>query len=130
VLLVAGSGRRSSDVTIFDCRRETCVLPFLSDAQRIRSFEQSMTTIAGTGRITVKPGAYHGWIMMTQRSRWEMYFHTRQRALQFARAYAKLNPPATLEVVGDTGDVETKEVFEDTLRDASPARHCGQSPGS
>lgn len=85
-----------------------------------------MTRIAATGRVIVKPGAFHGWIMVTQRSRWEMYFHTRQRALQFARAYAKLNPPTTLQVVGETGDVEAEEIFEDPLRDSRQAALRGK----
>ena len=75
-----------------------------------------MATIATTERVIVKPGASHGWIMVTQRSRWEMFFHTRQRAVQFARAYAKLNPPATLQVLGEKGDVEVEELFKDPLR--------------
>ena len=78
-----------------------------------------MTTTATTERVIVKPGAFHGWIMVTQRSRWEMYFHTRQRAVQFARAYAKLSPPATLQVFGETGDIEAEELFEDPLRDTT-----------
>jgi hypothetical protein len=51
-----------------------------------------MTKLSTTGRIIVKPAPSHGWIMVTQRSGWEMRFQTRERALQFARAYAKLNP--------------------------------------
>jgi hypothetical protein len=77
-----------------------------------------MTKMATTGKVIVKPGASHGWIMVTQRSGWEMRFHTRQRALQFARAYAKLNPPVTVQVLGETGDVEAEELFEDPLGSA------------
>ena len=80
-----------------------------------------MTKLATTGRIIVKPAPSHGWIMVTQRSGWEMRFQTRQRALQFARAYAKLNPPVTLQVVGETGEVEAEEVFEDSLGGATQA---------
>ena len=80
-----------------------------------------MTKVTARGRIIVKPGASHGWIMETHRSRWEMYFHSRQRAVQFARAYAKLNPPATLQVIGETGAVETEEMFEDALHDRMQA---------
>ena len=80
-----------------------------------------MTRMATTGKIIVKPGPSHGWIMVTQRSGWEMRFHTRQRALQFARAYAKLNPPVTVQVLGETGDVEAEELFEDPLGGARQA---------
>jgi hypothetical protein len=74
-----------------------------------------MTKITTTGKIIVKPGPSHDWIMVTQRSGWEMRFQTRQRALQFARAYAKLNPPVTLQVLGEKGEVEAEELFEDSL---------------
>lgn len=74
--------------------------------------------MATTGKVIVKPGASHGWTMVTQRSRWEMRFHTRQRAIQFARAYAKLNPPVVLQVLGETGEVEAEELFEDALAGA------------
>jgi hypothetical protein len=77
--------------------------------------------MATTGKVIVKPGASHGWVMVTQRSRWEMRFHTRQRALQFARAYAKLNPPVLLQVLGETGEVEAEELFEDALGGAGQA---------
>jgi hypothetical protein len=79
------------------------------------------TKMATTGRIILKPGLSHGWVMITQRSGWEMRFQTRQRALQFARAYAKLNPPVVLQVIGETGEVEAEEVFEDTLGGARQA---------
>ena len=80
-----------------------------------------MTKLANAGRIIVKRGPSHDWIMVTQRSGWEMRFQTRQRALQFARAYAKLNPPVTLHVLGETGEVEAEELFEDALGGARQA---------
>ena len=80
-----------------------------------------MTRMATTGKIIVKPAPSHGWIMVTQRSGWEMRFQTRERALQFARAYAKLNPPVTLQVIGETGDFEAEELFEDPLGGARQA---------
>jgi hypothetical protein len=68
--------------------------------------------------------------MVTQRSGWEMRFHTRQRALQFARAYAKLNPPVTLQVLGATGEVEAEESFEEMQSRfaQSGARLVGNTP--
>jgi hypothetical protein len=83
--------------------------------RRSSDFDQGMTKMATTGKIIVKPGPSHDWIMVAQRSGWAMRFQTRQRALQFARAYAKLNPPVTLQVVGETGDVEAEELFQDSL---------------
>jgi hypothetical protein len=70
---------------------------------------------ATTGKIIVRPRASGGWTMVTLRSGWEMHFQTRQRALQFARAYAKLNPPATLQIFGETGELEAEEISEDGL---------------
>ena len=78
-----------------------------------------MSTAAAAGMIIVKPEQSHGWRVVTLRSRSEIHFHSRQRALQFARAYAKLNPPVTLRVLDETGEVEFEEVFEDALRKES-----------
>ena len=74
-----------------------------------------MSTKVTPGRIIVKPRDSRGWMMITGRAHWEMYFHSRQRAIQFARAYARLNRPSTLEVVGGSGDLEVEESFGDSL---------------
>ena len=71
---------------------------------------------APAGKFIVRPRESHGWTLITHRSRSELFFQTRQRALQFARAYAKLNPPVTLQVFGETGELESEENFEDPLR--------------
>ena len=71
----------------------------------------------GTDRtIIVKPRNSHGWTMVTARSRSEMFFQTRERALQFARAYARLNPPATIQIFGATGELDAEETFPDAFR--------------
>jgi hypothetical protein len=71
--------------------------------------------------------------MVTARLRWEMHFQTRARALQFARAYAKLNRPAVLQVFGEAGELEAEETFADTLRGGTepdgPARLRLVKPG-
>jgi hypothetical protein len=72
-------------------------------------------TFATPGKIILKPRESHGWTMVTHRSRSELFFQTRQRALQFARAYARLNPPVTLQVFGAAGELESEENFEDVL---------------
>jgi Uncharacterized protein conserved in bacteria (DUF2188) len=79
-----------------------------------------MTSVAAA-KIIVKPRDSHGWTMVTHRSRSELFFQTRQRALQFARAYAKLNPPVTLQVYGEKGELESEESFEDVLRGSMDA---------
>jgi hypothetical protein len=78
----------------------------------------AMETIA---TIIVKPKTRQGWVMTTPRLRSEIYFHGRQRALQFARAYAKLHRPVRIRVLGETGDVEVEEMFADTLHDRGHA---------
>ena len=80
-----------------------------------------MPTIPTTATIIVKPRPPDGWIMVTPRLQSEIYFHGRQRALQFARAYANLHRPARLRVLGETGDVEAEELFPDTLRGSGQA---------
>ena len=59
--------------------------------------------------------------MVTPSLHSEIYFRGRQRALQFARAYAHLHRPARLRVLDETGDVESEEIFADTLRDSGHA---------
>ena len=72
-----------------------------------------MPDTATTATILVKPKAPHGWMMVTPRLRSEIYFHGRQRALQFARAYANLHRPVRICVFDDRGDVEAEEIFEE-----------------
>jgi len=79
-------------------------------------------TSATPGKILVKPRDSHGWTMVTPRSRSELFFQTRQRALHFARAYARLNPPVTLQIFGDSGELESEESFEDVLRNGVDAQ--------
>jgi hypothetical protein len=73
--------------------------------------------------IIVKPGSPHGWTMVTPLTSSPIHFHGRQRALQFARAYAKLNPPVTLRVLAESGEVELEEVFENALRGGTQVQH-------
>jgi len=75
---------------------------------------------ANNRTIIVKPRASHGWTMLTAGSRFEMFFQTRERALQFARAYARLNPPATIQIFGVTGELDAEETFADTFRGGGP----------
>ena len=75
-----------------------------------------MPTIETTATIIVKPRPPDEWIVVTPRLHSEIYFQGRQRALQFARAYAKLHRPARLRVLDEAGNVESEEIFADTLR--------------
>ena len=80
-----------------------------------------MPKIETTATIIVKPRPPDGWIVVTPRLHSEIYFQGRQRALQFARAYAKLHRPARLRVLDEAGNVESEEIFADTLRDSGHA---------
>jgi hypothetical protein len=72
--------------------------------------------------IIVKPASSGGWTMLAPRTSSAIHFHGRQRAIHFARAYAKLNPPVTLRVLDETGEVELEEVFDDALRGEAHVR--------
>jgi hypothetical protein len=74
-----------------------------------------MAAITAARTIIVRQRPLDGWVMVTPRARSEIRFQSRQRALQFARAYAKLNGPVTLRVIGAAGEVEAEEVFEGAL---------------
>ena len=75
--------RRSSEVTIFDRLRVGEGLRWThSPAKESRV----MPTIETTATIIVKPRPPDEWIVVTPRLHSEIYFHGRQRALQFARA--------------------------------------------
>jgi len=78
----------------------------------------AMETIA---TIIVKPKMPQGWVMVTPRLRSDIYFHGRQRALQFARTYAKLHRPVRICVLNEAGDVEMEETLADTLCDSGHA---------
>ena len=80
-----------------------------------------MPTIETTATIIVKSRPPEGWVMVTSRLHSEIYFHG-QRALQFAWAYANLHRPARLRVLDEAGNVESEEIFADTLRDSAMRR--------
>ena len=80
-----------------------------------------MRDTATTATIIVKPKTPHGWTMVTPRLHSEIYFHGRQRALQFARAYANLHRPVRICVLNDRGDVEAEETFAELFRDSDHA---------
>ena len=78
-----------------------------------------MPSAATTATIIVKPKTAQGWIVVTPLLRSDIYFHVRQRALQFARAYANLHRPARVCVLNETGEVEAEEIFAHILREGN-----------
>jgi hypothetical protein len=110
--------RRSSDVTIFDRLRVGERLRWTHSPAKESRVMSKMET---TATIIVKPRPSEGWIVVTPRLHSEIYLHGRQRALQFARAYANLHRPARLRVLDEAGNVESEEIFAHTLRDSGHA---------
>ena len=59
--------------------------------------------------ITVKPGAGKGWVVSVERSDGDLPFSTRELALEFARAYARLRRAGAVQVVNARGILEHEE---------------------
>jgi len=74
-----------------------------------------------TATIIVKPKTPEGWMMVTPRLHSKIYFHGRQRALHFARAYANLHRPVKICVLNDRGEVEAEEIFAELFHDSGDA---------
>ena len=59
--------------------------------------------------VTVRPSARKGWVVSVDRSDGDLPFSTRQLALEFARAYARLRRAGTVQVVNERGILEHEE---------------------
>ncbi len=59
--------------------------------------------------VTVRPSARKGWVVSVDRSDGDLPFSTRERALEFARAYARLRRAGTVQVVNERGILEHEE---------------------
>ena len=59
--------------------------------------------------VTVRPGPRRGWVVMLDKTERELSFSTRQLALDFARAYARLRRAGTVQVVNGKGIIEHEE---------------------
>jgi len=88
----------------------------LNLVQSFRRLGHAMPETETIATIIVKPKTPQGWVMVTPRLHSEIYFHGRQRALQFARAYANLHRPVRICVLDETGQVAAEEIFTDPLR--------------
>jgi len=78
-----------------------------------------MPSAETTATIIVKPKTAQGWVVVTPLLHSDIYFQGRQRALQFARAYAHLHRPARVCVLNETDEVEAEEIFAHILREAN-----------
>ncbi len=59
--------------------------------------------------VTVRPGPRRGWVVLLDKTERELSFSTRQLALDFARAYARLRRAGTVQVVNGKGIIEHEE---------------------
>jgi hypothetical protein len=59
--------------------------------------------------VTVRPSARKGWVVSVDRSDGDLPFSTRELALGFARAYARLRRADTVQVVNERGILEHEE---------------------
>jgi hypothetical protein len=70
--------------------------------------------------VTVRPAARTGWIVAVDRSDGDLRFSTRELALEFARAYARLRHAGAVQVVNERGVLEHEERVQ-----PAPARARG-----
>jgi hypothetical protein len=71
--------------------------------------------------VTVRPGPRQGWVVLVDRRGGDLRFSTRERALEFARAYARLRHAGTVQVVNARGILEHEEHVPERLPPA-PSR--------
>jgi len=59
--------------------------------------------------VTVKPGARQEWLVAIEGRDGELPFSTRQLAIDFARAYARLRRASTIQIFNAKGVLEHEE---------------------
>ncbi len=59
--------------------------------------------------VTVKPGAHQDWRVAIEGRSGDLPFTTRQLAIDFARAYAKLRRANTIQVFNEKGVLDQEE---------------------
>jgi hypothetical protein len=62
--------------------------------------------------VTVKPGAPQEWLVAVEGRGGDLSFSTRQLAVDFARAYAKLRRATTMQVFDAEGVLEHEEKID------------------
>jgi Uncharacterized protein conserved in bacteria (DUF2188) len=65
--------------------------------------------------VTVRPGEHQDWRVAIEGGSGDLRFTTRQLAIDFARAYAKLRRTDTIQVYNATGVVENEEKVDLSL---------------
>lgn len=62
--------------------------------------------------VTVKPGMRKGWFVSVERTDGDLPFSTRQLAIDFARAYARIRRAGTVQVINEKGVLEHEETVK------------------
>lgn len=70
--------------------------------------------------VTVKPGSRKGWFVSVERTDGDLPFSTRQLAVDFARAYARIRQASKVQVFNEKGVLEHEETVDPPSR--PPAR--------
>lgn len=70
--------------------------------------------------VTVRPVPRRGWVVSVDRRDGDLPFSTRERALEFARAYARLRRASAVQVVNERGILE----YEEAVRSVATRRSC------
>jgi hypothetical protein len=71
--------------------------------------------------VIVRPSARKGWVVAVDRSDGDLPFSTRELALEFARAYARLRRAGTVRVVNERGILEHEERVQPAAARARPS---------
>jgi hypothetical protein len=66
--------------------------------------------------VTVKPGLRQEWLVAIEGRAADLAFSTRQLAVDFARAYAKLRGASTMQVFNTMGVLEDEEKVDPSSR--------------
>src|SRR5262245_24759350 len=77
--------------------------------------------VTDNGVVTVGPGARQKWLVAVDGRDGELAFSTRQLAIDFARAYAKLRSASTMQVFNAKGALEDEEKVDLSLRQSVKA---------
>ncbi len=65
--------------------------------------------------VRLRPGEDHGWIVAIDDRPAHDFFASRTLAFAYARAYATLHRPSTLQLFDHNGNFEDEQHFESTL---------------
>jgi hypothetical protein len=71
--------------------------------------------------VTVKPGLRQEWLVAIEGRAADLAFSTRQLAIDFARAYAKLRRASTMQVFNAKGVLEHEEKVDLSSRQSVEA---------